>query len=308
MRRISLIASALLLAVTLTAPTANAGFWGNVYQALDFASTPSGYPLSYTGDGLAVYGNRQGRLRILPDKVGNGYTLEFDRVFGTDTRGQPEVLDFGPLEVELSGAVQSTMSYTNNGYLIGNGQWFVSGLNYRVSLDAGGVDATVSGTLNVSNTLQLDQFGFYEATINVANDGSTLSVEDLSDVVTDEELDFDIGPVTVKGNVFLDAVILGLSALGVDTTGLQEFSGLSAVDQVAQALQDNINTQSLVAGVQITAPDDFVGPINPAITGLDFSGTGDSALLAPSADGLVAPEPASAVLCLLALAMLRRRN
>lgn len=93
----------LIVLAAASVPQAQSGLYEDIYRGLQLAATPSGYPLTGTADGTRVNGQRAGRLRILPDQVGQGYTLEFDRSFGQDSRGRPEILDLGAYELELAG-------------------------------------------------------------------------------------------------------------------------------------------------------------------------------------------------------------
>ncbi len=299
-----------VMVYALCAAPAGAGLWGELYRGLELVATPSGSPLSTLGDGSRVNGARLGRLRIMPNDFGDGHRLEFDRTFGRDSRGRPEILDLGQFEVELAGATQMTASYTDRWLLTGNMEFVASDLNYRTAVKSGALDAQLTGTLDVANALEINQLGFYTIQINISNDNSELVVDTLSDS-TNEELDFDIGPITLQGNVFVDLFISFMGAIGVDTTELSRLSPQSPADAVSAALADAWQRQALVAGYTISADADGTLVFDPIDSlGTDVAPIVESARLvsdAPARYGLVTPEPSAIVLLLLGTLFLRRR-
>ena len=69
----------LVVLAFVCAPSAQGGLFEDIYRGFDVLATPSGAPIGYTSDGFRTNGSRVGRLRIMPDRVGHGYTLEFNR-------------------------------------------------------------------------------------------------------------------------------------------------------------------------------------------------------------------------------------
>jgi hypothetical protein len=230
--------ASLILACVLAIPTADAGIWRDIFQGIDFAATPSGTPLSLTADGTRVNGARSGRVRVVPSGVlGDGYRLEFDRSFGVDSRGRAEVLNFGGLgEVELNGAVQWTAGYNRyNKFFAGQSDFVANNLNYQVRTQFGLQDATLTGTLNAFGTLNVNMFGFYDLTLDVANTNSTLEIDGV--LVRDaDDTNFEVGPIDIKGNIFYDGALALLSSFGVDTSLLADLFPDSPIDQITAAL------------------------------------------------------------------------
>ena len=292
-RRWVLMAS--LAAATVLSPTvAHAGFYQNLFRALQIAATPIG------GSSGARFGN----VDLERNLLGNGYRLTFDRNFGPDALGRPEVYDLGPIEMELAGNVQSTLDFTTRGFFIGSADTTFSNLSYRVAGVTGGLDAELTGVLNVANSVEVNQFGFYTISMNVANDVSTLTFDTLEGSEV-EELDFDIGPINVEGNVFVDLLYLVLDGLGADVSWLEPLTTRSAV----QALQDAFNdalTAAPLDGFSLGLTDDglLVTP-DATVAGLKVESTSRDA----QPLGVVVPEPASVGVLLLGLAAtaLRRR-
>lgn len=300
-----------LLSLTLFAglggSTAFGGLFEDIYRGMDILSTPSGGPLLQTGDGTRVNGQRSGRLRIVPEQFGKGYTLEFDRSFGPDSRGRPEVLDLGAVELELAGATQATMGYTRRGFLVGNADVTMNNLSYSVRGKTGAQDAELRGTFNLNQSLEVNQFGFYSLTLNASNTNSQFLLDGVL-AQNQKDANFDIGPIVVKGNIFYDGVLSLLSAYGVNTDGLAQTTPKSPIDRIADAIQQ----QALVAGIQL-ADGTTTGLIDTAaltmIAGEQVSSSLEVSQDAPARGNQTVPEPSTLVLVGLgSLALYRTRR
>ncbi len=278
--------SAAIMACVWAATPVWAGLYQDIYQGLYILSTPSGFPVLTASDGTRINGQRSGRLQILPNRVGRGYDIEFNRVFGLDSQGQPEILDLGNFEIGLQGATQATFGYTNRGPLIGTANFIANNLNYSLRAKSGIQDVTLSGTLNIAEAVEINQFGFYEASINISNTNSELF---LNGSLAQESVpeNFDIGPINIKGNIFFDAFVALLSSLGVDTTELQALTPGSAIGQIVDGIA--LQVPQLVAGMQVSADGRFASP-PPALEVAADLARRDVAP-AQTAPGLTIPEP-----------------
>lgn len=225
------------LAVASPASTARAGLFTDIFRGLEIAATPSGSPVNPTGTGFRVNGARSGRLRIVPASLRRGYRLEFDRTFGPDSSGRPEVFDFGNYEIQLAGAVNATAQVTGRGLKTGNTVINFNNLNYAIRAKSGAQDATLTGTLNANQTLEINPLGFYSLLIDV---GNTNSQADLTGLAADgsTDTDFDIGPIAIKGNVFFDITVAMLAGLGVDTQSLQGVFPDSPIDRIVASINE----------------------------------------------------------------------
>lgn len=280
---------------------AMAGFGERLFQGLDFLATPGGSPAFVNAVGQRINGNRVGRVRAVPNDVGGGYRIEFDRTFGLDALGRPEVLDFGPFELELAGNLQATAGYTTRGFLGGNLDFTASNLQYSVRGQTGVQDFDLSGTLNAAAQVDLNQFGFYTFNVEVNNLNSQLSMDG---VVVDGDLDsdFDIGPVTLKGNLFFDVALAALASFGVDTSGLSGLFPSSPIDRITQQIQDRLIAQSQVLGLQLEAD----GASDPLLARLRTDGLG--VFGAGDLGGSAVPEPTSLILILAGAGLAMRRR
>jgi len=213
------------------------GVWEDLYQGLQFAATPSGGPLLTAGDGTAVNGARSGRVRIVPNALGQGWRLELDRGFGVDSAGRPETFDLGPAQVTLNGGVSMTADYATRGWLTGGLNTTVSNMNYELDVTNGLADVNWIGTFNLGSSLDVNQFGFYTLGLNASNTSSRIAVDGV--LVDDfQQTNFDVGPIFIEGNIFYDAFLGILDLLGVDTSTAAGLTPESPIDRLNQAIND----------------------------------------------------------------------
>lgn len=256
--RISIMSSRCLvvLAIVLAfgGAVAHADLLQNVWRGLDLLATPSGSPLSTLADGTRINGARSGRLRIVPNGIGAGYQLEFDRTFGVDSRGRPETIRLGGLaELTLDGTTQLTLGYNGKGtFRSVHGDFVANNLTYSLRTTNGAQDMQLVGTLNVSNAFEVNPLGFYTVNVNIRNTDAQLFVDGV--VARDQQTtNFDIGPIAVRGNVYYDATLAVLTGLGVDTTELEQVFPRAPTDQIDQAIRDALQQAGLVAGTSAEA-------------------------------------------------------
>jgi len=243
--------------ILLGAAVAEAGLWQNIYRGLDLVATPTGSPVVTTGDGTRVNGARSGRLRIVPNGVfGKGYRLEFDRTFGPDSRGRSEVLNLGVFsDLALQGGVQVTAGYNqffNKKYKTGSADVTINNLQYDLRTKLGLQDAELSGTLNLAGALDINMLGFYELTFNASNTNSTFTLDGV--VVRDEQTtNFDVGPISVRGNIFVDGLLAGIASAGLVPDGLTAIFPKSPIDRITDAIAEQVQRETAVLGDSATA-------------------------------------------------------
>lgn len=260
-------------ALTVASPSMG-GIFEELYRGLDLLATPSDGPLFNTGDGTRVNGARSGRLRILPNQAGKGYQLEFDRTFGVDTRGRPEILDAGPYELELSGGIQSTAAVTTRFLPTFNADTTIANLAYSVRGKSGLQDVDFSGTLVGSTSLEINALGFYTLSSNISNTNAQLTLDGV--VQNQEDTDFDIGPISLRGNIFLDGLAALTQSFGVDSSGaVQEITPDSPADVISSAIEDQLRAAAKQSNIEL---DDS----------LDLSGALREVILDPNAQTLIA--------------------
>lgn len=241
-RRTSLLATVALLCST----PAMAGLFEDIYRGLGVYTTPIGSPRNS--------GNRYGRLRVVPNELGQGYRVEVDRGFGTDGYGRPEVYDLGNYELQLSGSTEATFAYTRRGILTGSADIFANNLNYALRAKTGAQDIALSGQLNLSQQLEVNQLGFYTLRLEINNTSSSLAA-DGEVALGNVDTDFDVGPVSLRGNLFFDGALALLTALGVDTTQLESVFPMSPIDRIDDAIRDAFQPQVDVLSEMIAAAE-----------------------------------------------------
>lgn len=316
-RRLGLIAGLSLFC----ASTAHAGLFDNLYQGLNYAVEPTGSPITPAAGGGFQNGARFGRVRVVPDRLGQGYRLEIDRDFGSDVTGRPEIFNVGVAQLQLQGSTQATAEYTKRfNFLTGSFNSSVQNLVYDLHTNIGAQDAKLTGTFNETTNLTVNELGFYTLTLNAANTNSNIALDGV--VVTDPTMNtnFNLGPISVKGNLLVDGTSALITSLGGDASqfeGIFPTSGIGTIDQLIKQALDQ-QTKELAAlstdgtsGLTADQLADLKNQLYSDITSSLFqqsSGLADAAL---SGDGTVsAPEPATVALLLggFVLTFARRRN
>jgi hypothetical protein len=101
--------------------------------------------------------------------------------------------------------------------------------------------------------------GFYELTLNMSNDNAQLTLDGVL-VEDDESAEFDVGPISVKGNIFYDGLLGLLNSVGVETAGLAGLTPESPIERINQAIDEQLRRNQVVAGARA----EFVGPTRDA--------------------------------------------
>ncbi|MBL8879573.1 MAG: PEP-CTERM sorting domain-containing protein [Phycisphaerales bacterium] len=232
------------------------GIFEEIYRGLDLLATPSDGPLFNTGDGTRVNGSRSGRLRIMPNQAGRGYQLEFDRTFGPDTRGRPEVFDAGPYELQLNGGIQSTAAVTTRFLPTFNANTIIANLTYSVRGKSGLQDVDFSGTLAGTTNFEINALGFYSLTSNINNTNAQLTLDGV--VQNEEDTDFDIGPISVSGNIFLDGLGALAQSFGVDASdAVHEITPDSPIDVISGSIEEQLRQAAKASNIELDPQFDF---------------------------------------------------
>lgn len=285
------------------------------------------------------------------NRAAQGYTYESYKFFGPDSFGNANTLDLGPLRVELGGdpalgtnrdliGLHTQLGYSTRlipevffegetgqrsyNQFSGISSFSPAPLHYRVSLNTGVEDLEWSGNALINTSGRLNALGFYDFTLRLTNVGN---YEADGVVLKDEQVtDFDLGPIDVSGNIFLDAMSGLLQAVGLPAgaTPARVLSGASSrekqVDELLAKVEGggtltNAEWQYLLQ--QMIEAAYQADPLGVMLNGLPaevpgFEGLSLS-LAASSIDevsSLGVPEPGTLGLCALAFGshFLRRRR
>ncbi|RMF84173.1 MAG: hypothetical protein D6744_03565 [Planctomycetota bacterium] len=276
-----------IAAALTTALPVRAGLFEDLYRGATLFATPSGGPLSGTVGGGLANGQRLGRVRIVPNRFGKGWRFELDRSFGADSFGRPEVFDLGNYELELSGSLNATGEITTRGIPTFESDFATNQLNYSLRAKSGAQDVDLSGTLNIQHVGEFNPLGFYDVQITVSNTNSELSFDGVA-VDGGIDTDFDVGPISLRGNVFVDLIAAGLASLGVDVSIVSEIFPASPIDRIVEDIQASLAQQAKVLSQRFAAdpiesgdPAAGLAPVAPDDAALD-----SSALVGPVAGGV----------------------
>lgn len=254
------LAVAVGLALTLCTPVARADVFRDVAIALDYA----GFDLR--GDRNLLSGGADARLS--QDFVGNP-------------------IDFGAWDVTLRGPVSLDVS-TGGRYLsqfdvglsidlTGNAAAGIPG--YELNYDVGSQSTQIQGSLLVDAAFSLNGFGFYDFELTYSSRQDVARRGRFAD--DDQANDFDIGPISVSGNIFAD-VLAAVTQPLFDQAGRENpFAAFSASTPLSE----------LFAAASTSAKQQLADGLDPAQATL-------SALLAglPAEARTVGPVDASTLL------------
>jgi hypothetical protein len=309
--------SACVLSVLLVVAAAPAGVFQQLFRDLDYAATPLGSPLITTSDGTRVNGARSGRVRIAPNGLYNGYRLEYDRTYGADSTGRPETLWFGPFaQLTLQGPTQATLAYNHaKWFYTGTSEVLLNNVGYDLRSKLGLQDAELSGTFSLNQNLEVNSLGFYSLTLTASNANSEFKLDGV--IVNDtQDINFNVGPIVVSGNVYYDAAVALATALGGDTTQLEDVFPQSPIDQIDDAIRTQLQQSSAQFNDLLTPKADLSAQLMAALLGGDQEaagqllselaatagqGTGDAELGATDVviGSTVVPEPGTLLLAAL---------
>lgn len=263
---------------------AQAGVFSDAFQGLRYITQPSGGPLFQGPNGSLVNGQRLGLTRIQPNAFGDGWRLEMNRNFGNDSLGRPEIMDFGNFEVELQGGMSMDAGFTRRGIPTANLSFNVANLNYSIRGKSGAQDIELSGVLNGAQSVEINPLGFYETQINFSNFNASIAGNGLL-IEGEDSTNFDIGPITVRGNLYVDLLALALANFGIDTTPLTQLFPQSPIDRIIGDLVGDVEKMSTARMLGINDSAFYVG--GAGVDGLGSSGSGGFSSI---------PEPASLLL------------
>ncbi len=326
-KRNRLAAVGVVLMVGLVAAPAQAGLGRKLVRNITLGLSPS---IGTIQNGPNFNENDLSQ-RFNVDPLTEGRSYEVQRFFGDDSFGNPETLNLGLLNVELGPPDGSPLRgagfYSRVGYnkrIVPEVYWdfrttgrnvstFIgtssapAPLQYNIDMNNGLDAARLNGQILINSSGSVNVLGFYDVDLTVSNSG-TLSTDGLL-TDRDQELNFDIGPIKLRGNVAVDTALAVLDFVG-EQLGVpeEEFSVLGLRERTSDEI-----VRAIESGQAISAAD-FNALVAALIENPDAVDLPASALPAPagSTQSLQAtvPEPGTAVLLIIAatLGLTRRRR
>lgn len=205
-----LLAAIVLTVVAAAGSTAQAQLGKKLLEGISIPLSPT---LGQVANGPQADQNIF-RQRILHNYFGDGYGYEFTRTFGSDSYGNFNQFDFGSaLNASFQGSVHNRFEINRRILPELKIQMDTSGapLQYNINTTPGGQTFTFSGSITSNVTGTLNALGFYNLQISATNTG-TSRLDGY--VVTDKQsTDFDIGPINVTGNIYIDLAASIMQAL-----------------------------------------------------------------------------------------------
>jgi hypothetical protein len=230
-------------------------------------------------------------------------------------------LDFGAMDLTFQGPVSLELS--TGGRLVPQldvnlttaitSRSTAAPLSYEFNCEFAGQSVEVPGTFLVDAGLAIDKLGFYNLGLTLSSRQQVLRQGESAGEGTTR--DFDIGPVTVAGNIYADALALITQPVYERLGQENPFEAISGLDSLSDLLMTYTNTakSTLASGFARPVEDEDapIGGVPPLTLYHGLAGPAGSAALVPErspAGNAAIPEPTALLLVLLTLpAMARRR-
>ena len=191
------------LAVLSAASTASAG----AVDEAALAATMLGFDLQ------GRHNLASGGIDFVANQSFNGSTLDF---------GAGDLTVQGPLSFSLNtgGRIVPTLDLSLTTAV--NADASATPLSYNLSLDPANNPIDVSGNLLLDANFSINRMGFYDLDITAS---SRQTVHHGNDPLNDVQNDFDVGPVRIAGNVYLDLLAAVTDPI-FDANGVQSVAQL----------------------------------------------------------------------------------
>ncbi len=250
--------------------------WLMAGLALAAASAAEAAPWRTVAQGLALFDTQIG---LQKNYIGDGWDLSLNSAWNNKR------IDFGLADLTLNGAVTREFHYTRRILPSLDFSWRtpVTPLAYTFNINDGVQDLIATGQVSIRNSGTINCLGFYDLEINVSNRGR-YSTEGyaLEDSGT---TDFDIGPINVTGNIFVDMIAAVTEPLFSATGQPNPFakvSGRAAKEAVQGTVEDAI--RSKVAAGKLLTQSEIESLIGMTMTASLF---GEAPLNSPEVDSFL---------------------
>lgn len=288
-------------ALLIPAAAAQAGIWKDVALGLNLFD-------------IGISGER--------NLLGNGWTINANAFYNN------REFDMGCGSLTLNGILNASAGYTTRccpkgRFTLNTGN---TPLNYSFVLDTGAQSFYAEGSVLVNMDTSVNMLGFYDQTLQISNRG-IYGYEGWA--LNDEKsLDFDVGPIDISGNIFLDIIALLTEPFFAARGQGNPFSKLSQMSaKSVQLLAESQALQERMAAGESLTDQEIATMVNNSILaaflGGQPSGDWSMALMAPQEqyedtdmaalrdlDSRAVPEPAGLLLLVFGtvLCLPRRRR
>ncbi len=187
-------------------------------------------------------------LGFTPDVTYNpltkGYNATYSRSFFNDT------LDYGISSLTLAGGMTLQGSVGKcpfPGLSFGikstaNPKGAAGPLSYTLTIPRAAEQITVTGNITINTSTKVDQTGYYSRTVSISNRG-TVTTNGITD--STNNIDFDIGPVSETGNIYLKAIGGLVDAVGGDGAPIAGLPNTGPLVSLSQYDLGSIDVDSL---------------------------------------------------------------
>lgn len=210
--------------------------------------------LSYLAGVSAPSAERNGYLVLSDEPIPDGWRLTWGRSFGPDAFNRPDAIELGGARLILTnGQAEIQAQQITRG--LDGARLFVSTpepISYQFELNTGVQDVLTVGTFAMRENAYINELGFYDFELNASNRG-TRQIDGF--VLVDEQtLDFDVGPINISGNVYVDALSAVVEPL-FDGLGIEnpfaKFSGRATKEALVNDPVEAIRAK-IEAGEKVT--------------------------------------------------------
>lgn len=157
------------------------------------------------------------RQRLIRNFAGDGYGYEFIRTLGTDSYGNANQIEIPGLTAAFQGSIHNRFEINRRFIpeLRIQSDTLNAPLQYNITSSPGAQTFTFNGNVAANVTGTINALGFYNLQMGVSNTG-TARLDGVA--ITDQRsTDYDIGPISITGNIFAD---MGSAILQAATTPL----------------------------------------------------------------------------------------
>lgn len=241
--------------------------------------------------------------------LGDDNVLTGGREFLATNTFSGNAIDFGPWSLTLQGPLSTGFSVANRPFqsfdftfgTSASGSNAASPLTYSLDFNLGDQTGSISGSLLLDGAASVDRLGFYTVRFDASSRNTLAGTS-----VNTGEFDFDLGPVDIAGNIYVDAIALLTDPIFDAANVVNPFDSLTARNQI-QAIVDAQTSDLLDLLENGVTPGDGIAQREITLT-LSPNVTNGVATEPSLTGGSIVPEPTVLLLMLAGLPFVARRR